>query len=319
MAENCPKFRILSRNSFPLRLPSLLVSKLGLLILPVLIRVAFVTLLERKLLSLVGLRLGPNKVSLIGFLQPLGDAVKLANKQSNSLSNFNSFFYYLRRLFLFLGSLTLWVSFRLDSPLVTFKFFFLLVFSVLSVNSICSILAGWRTFSKFSLIGRVRTVSQLISYESALYFCIFSVCACVRGLSYQFFGEESFRNGFIFLLPFFFVWVPCFLAELNRTPYDFSEGERELVRGFNTEFGSSGFTVLFLSEYSNIIFFSSLTAFLFFSRSEVFSFFLLLYYVIWIRSVLPRYRFDKLMLLAWKFFIPFLTFIFIVLIFFSFS
>lgn len=280
----------------------------------VLVRVAFITLLERKFLRLVGIRLGPNKVTFIGFLQPLGDAVKLANKQRNFLSNYSFFFYYLSACWIIFGSLVLWRRYPWGFSCFSFKFSILTLFVILSINSFFSVLAGWRTFSKYSLIGRVRTVAQLISYESSLYLCLFSLIFlffCFRFYSFSF---ELFYIAAFFLPPFFYIWVPSFLAELNRTPYDFSEGERELVRGYNTEFGSSGFTLLFLAEYSNIVFFCALTSLLFFGGVFVFLFLGCIIFVIWIRSVLPRYRFDKLISLAWTFFIPFLTCIFLCLI-----
>lgn len=260
---------------------------------------------------MVGLRLGPNKVSFIGLLQPIGDAVKLANKQINVLSNFNFLFYYLSSFLMLLRALVIWSSFFFDPLPISFKYSLLILLSILSFNSLNSILAGWRTFSKYSLIGRIRTVSQLISYESALYFCIFSIILIFFSFNYNrfFFLPLSLRC--VILPAFFYIWVPSFLAELNRTPYDFSEGERELVRGFNTEFGSAGFTFLFLSEYSNIIFFSALTSFFFFSGFFRMFFIFTFFFIIWIRSVLPRYRFDKLISLAWKFFIPFLTLCFV--------
>lgn len=315
MADLCAKFRILTRGGPLLRIFVCLLLKRLVFILPVLVRVAFVTLLERKVLSLVGLRVGPNKVSILGFLQPLGDAAKLSNKQSNCLSNFNFFFYYITSLLILFSSIFLWVLFFFDPSRASLKFSVLILLVILSVNSFNSILAGWSTFSKYSLIGRVRTVSQLVSYESSLYLCLFSLVFLFFSFNFSRFLYLGFNLSFLFLLPFFYIWIPSFLAELNRTPYDFSEGERELVRGYNTEFGSVGFTLLFLSEYSNIIFFSFLSSFIFFSGLEFFFSFLLFFFVIWIRSVLPRFRFDKLMLLAWKFFIPFLTFVFLCIIF----
>lgn len=277
------------------------------LVLPVLIGVAFVTLLERKILGLVGIRVGPNKVSLIGLLQPLGDAFKLANKSLNYLSNFSLRFYYISSfLMIFLSLFLFSILFSFPSPL-NLKFSFLFFFLILGFNSLNSILAGWRTFTKFSLIGSIRTVSQLVSYEGVLYLCVFFFILLLCSFDLVSFNFLDLNIGFILLLPCFYIWVPTFLAELNRTPYDFSEGERELVRGFNTEFGSSSFTLIFLAEYANILFFSILGAyFFFFSVNWFFLFFL--FCVIWFRSILPRFRFDKLISLAWKFFIPFLTF-----------
>lgn len=280
-----------------------------LLCLPILVRVAFFTLLERKFLSLVGVRVGPNKVSFLGVLQPIGDALKLANKRINMLRRFSFFFYYLRSSIIIFRSLILFRTLFIEPCFVSFKFSILVFFIVLGLNSFNSILRGWRTFRKFSLLGSLRTVSQLISYEASLYLCIFLIV-----MSYSCFDLTeifSFHFPFLFfLVPILgFIWIPVFLAELNRSPYDFSEGERELVRGFNTEFGSSSFTLIFLAEYGNILFFCFFTGVIFFSSPLGILFFFL--FVIWIRSVLPRFRFDKLMRLAWKSYIPFLTCLFI--------
>lgn len=283
---------------------------LGVLI-PVLLGVAFITLLERKILGLVGLRLGPFKVSLIGILQPVFDAAKLANKQVNLMSNFSFFFYYLRASFMLLRALFLWSCFFREPSPVSFKYSVLIVIIMLSFNSLNSILAGWRTFGKYSLIGRVRTVAQLISYEGVLYFLFFIfifIYSSFRFFNFRFLGLSYF---FIIFPLSFYIWLPAILAELNRTPYDFSEGERELVRGFNTEFGSSSFTLIFLAEYRNIIFLRLITYLLFFSDLYFFRLVFVFSFLIWIRSVLPRFRFDKLIILAWKFFIPFLTLFFL--------
>lgn len=282
--------------------------------IPVLISVAFITLLERKVLRIIGFRLGPNKVSFRGFLQPLGDAAKLANKQVNVLLNFSFFFYYIGSFLIFICALFLWGSML---GVLDFKFCLLLIFLILGFNSLNSMISGWRTFGKFSLIGSMRTVAQLISYEAALYLCLFFLIFFSFTFNSFTYSESTLKFIFLLSLSCFYIWVPCVLAELNRTPYDFSEGESELVSGFNTEFGSGSFTLIFLAEYSNIIFFSIITSYLFFgSRGAIFRFFSFFFFIIWIRSVLPRYRFDFLILLAWKFFIPFLTLIFVIYFFF---
>lgn len=275
------------------------------MVLPPLISVAFFTLLERKVLSIIGFRLGPNKVSLLGIFQPLADAIKLCNKSLNYLRNFSFFFYYLTSIFMLVMSLSLFLCLDSVPMFISFKFTFLVFFLILGFNSLNFIVAGWSAYRKFSLIGRIRSVSQLISYEAVLYLCLFFfilIIGCFDISSFTFFG--IFLPFFIFF-PCFYFWVPTMLAELNRSPYDFSEGERELVRGFNTEFGSSSFTLIFLSEYANIIFFCLLSNLFFFYPIYMYIYFF--FFVIWIRSVLPRYRFDKLMNLSWKFFIPFLT------------
>lgn len=147
--------------------------KFGLLIIPSLISVAFLTLLERKVLRIVGFRVGPNKVSFTGLLQPVSDAVKLANKSINYLTNFSFFFYYLSSsLMIFMRLVLFYTLFSFPSP-ISIKYRILLFFLALGINSMNSIFSGWRAFRKFSLIGRIRTVSQLISYEGVLYLCIF--------------------------------------------------------------------------------------------------------------------------------------------------
>ena len=283
-----------------------------------LIRVAFLTLLERKVLGLVGLRFGPNKVSILGRLQALGDACKLINKQINILSSFRFSFYYLRSCFILICAMYLWGTFLRDPSLLEIKLSLLAIILILSFNSLNSIIAGWRTFSKYSLIGRIRTVSQLISYESILYLCLLFFCYLLRSFCLRelLFLPPSFLG--IFLPIVFFLWIPRILAELNRTPFDFSEGERELVRGFNTEFGSRRFTLIFLAEYSNILFLSFLSAFIFLFSFRGMRIYLFLLGIIWIRSVCPRFRFDKLMNLAWKFLLPYLTIVFICYILFFF-
>lgn len=316
VADLCLKFRTLIRVP-PLKIsrtPILMIYsiKFLLVILPALIRVAFITLLERKLLGLVGLRVGPNKTSFIGILQPISDALKLSNKHSNSLSNISFFFYYIRAGFILFSSLLIWSCISLEPILVSWKIPVMVVLLCLAFNSFNSIISGWRTFRKYSLIGTVRTVSQLISYEAVLYMLFF--------LCLFFFSSFSFSTwnflGFIPLLisiPFaFYIWIPTVLAELNRTPYDFSEGERELVRGFNTEFGSRAFTLIFLAEYRNIIFLSLLTRNLFFHEAYFLAFIFMFMLILWVRSALPRFRFDKLMNLAWKVFIPLRTLIFLI-------
>lgn len=274
-----------------------------------LLTVAFITLLERKVLSLSGIRLGPNKVSFTGVLQPLGDAGKLANKSVNFLRIFSSFFYYLSSALILFRRLFLFRTLFRDPSQLRFKYRLIIFFLCLGLNSLNSIVSGWRTFRKFSLLGRLRTVRQLISYEASLYVCLFLLV-----LVYYSFSIDSivfFHFPFLFFyFPFFaYIWVPTFLAELNRTPYDFSEGERELVSGFNTEFGSGSFTLIFLAEYANIVFFCVFRGFIFLSSPIGILFFF--FFVIWIRSVLPRFRFDKLIALAWKFLIPFSTCLFL--------
>lgn len=280
----------------------------------ILISVAFLTLLERKILSLIGSRKGPNKVTLMGLLQPIADALKLINKQLNCTSIRSYWFYYLRRRIMFLLSLILWSTINISSFIIL-KLNILVIMLILSLNSIKIILAGWRTFTKYPLLGIIRTINQTISYESVLCLCLLIIILIPGSFNFLFNTFLPLRINRL-LSPFtFLIWIPALLADLNRTPYDFRERERELVRGYNTEFGSRGFTLIFLAEYRNIIFIRRITTILFFWSRIImiiifFSFFN--FFIIWIRSTLPRRRMDKLIITAWKFFIPFLTIILII-------
>lgn len=187
----------------PSRLFPLSATLFLILCVPALIAVAFLTLLERKLLRLVGTRVGPYKVSFLGILQPIGDAVKLANKRMNLLSRFSFFFYYISSIIMILSSLCLFLCFNLAIPPVFLKFSLLFLLLVLAMNSLNSILAGWRAYRKFSLIGRIRTVSQLISYEAVLYICIFFIAICVSSL------RLSGYSFFFLPLPLL-CFLPCF-------------------------------------------------------------------------------------------------------------
>lgn len=172
--------------------------------LPVLLCVAFLTLLERKILRIVGYRLGPSKISVMGFLQPLTDAAKLMNKQVNILSNFSYFFYYARSILTFVFSLILWFTVSGFTGVSFFKFTLLVFIIVLGFNSLNSIFCGWRTFGKFSLIGSIRTVCQLISYEASLYLCVFFLLVIL--FSYNFLDFSTFSPFCSFLFfPFTFI------------------------------------------------------------------------------------------------------------------
>lgn len=280
---------------------------------PILIRVALITLAERKILRLIGRRLGPNKVSFQGIIQPIADALKLRNKRSNLLTNFSMFIYYASTIVMLIISFGLWSCYYNFNSTLSWKNDILIVIIILGVAAIKSIIAGWRTYRKYSLIGRMRTVSQIISYESVLYLCfLILIWICKAFKTNEIFKQKLIL--IIFLIPLIcYFWIPSVLAELRRTPYDFSEGERELVRGFNTEFGSKSFTLIFLREYRNMIFFITLTVIILIRQKFFFIFFTFVctinFWVVWVRRTLPRIRFDKFIRKAWKFYIPFITII----------
>lgn len=276
------------------------------------ISVAFITLLERKVLGIVGSRLGPLKVYILGLIQPVSDAVKLSTKQDNYLSNsINFIFFLVGGIFIFF-SLMIWTRGVYFSKIFNYKIDLLIILFFLSFNTLMLLLIGWVSFSKFSIIGSIRSATQAISYESLIIITFLFFCL----VSGSFRIDQHFDHmGLLFYSPVLMIfWIFSILAEIGRTPYDFSEGERELVRGFNTEFGSKNFSFIFLSEYSNIIFMSVLTSVIFFSYVRIFVSLFVVFFFIWVRSVLPRSRFDFLIMMAWKFLIPFYTVVLIVYI-----
>lgn len=262
--------------------------------------------MERKVLGIVGIRLSPLKMSFGGTLQPVGDALKLAFKNDSFLSfSFNYLYIFVGSLFLSF-SLSRWMYTRLFfTEVIYLKLSIFIILFIMTFSTIRILIIGWLSLSKYPLIGAIRSATQAISYESIIILVFLSFVFII--------GTYKVRTDFLSLnlayyTPFIFLfWLFTSLAEIGRTPYDFSEGERELVSGFNTEFGSSPFSLIFLSEYSNILFFGSLTSLIFFSRRGLLIFIILVFWFIWIRSVLPRSRFDYLIDLAWKFFIPLVT------------
>nr|APX40927.1 NADH dehydrogenase subunit 1 [Phyllotreta cruciferae] len=282
-----------------------LVSSL-ILFLCVLISVAFLTLLERKVLGYIQIRKGPNKVGFMGILQPFSDAIKLMSKEQNYPIIANYFMFYFCPILNLFFALFLWVSMPFFSMNLMFKFSILFFLCISSVSVYSVMLAGWSSNSNYSLLGSLRSVAQTISYEVSLALILMSYLYMVLDFNFIIFMKYQEYIWFIFILfPLCFMWLVSSLAETNRTPFDFAEGESELVSGFNVEYSSGGFVMIFLSEYSNILFMSMVCVILFLgSNLYSFSFFLKLglvsFFWLWVRGTLPRYRYDKLMYLAWK-------------------
>lgn len=286
----------------------------------VLLAVAFFTLLERKLLGAIMLRKGPNKVGFMGLLQPFRDAGKLFCKELvfPQYSNITPFI--ICPGFMLGLSLRFWIFYPFMRLEILFIFGFLQFLVISRIRVYGVIAAGWSSNSKYSLLGSVRSVAQSISYEIPFMLLFFTVVF----LGWRFFLQELslWQEGFIFfgVIYLFGVieWVICLLAENNRAPFDFVEGESELVSGFNVEYSGGMFAIIFISEYRSIMFGRVLTGILFWGGNEVLfrviSVFFILFFV-WVRGTYPRIRYDKLIKLGWTRFayIP-LVFILLVMI-----
>nr|YP_009763114.1 NADH dehydrogenase subunit 1 [Myrmeleon formicarius]QIR63626.1 NADH dehydrogenase subunit 1 [Myrmeleon formicarius] len=286
-----------------------LVSSL-ILIVMVLVGVAFLTLLERKVLGYIQIRKGPNKVGFCGIPQPFSDAIKLFTKEQTYPIMSNYLSYYISPIISLFLSLLIWMVFPYLTNLYNFNLGLLFFLCCTSMGVYTVMIAGWSSNSNYALLGGLRAVAQTISYEVSMALLLLSLVFLIGSynlLDFEFY--QSYIWFIILFLPISLAWVTSMLAETNRTPFDFAEGESELVSGFNVEYSSGGFALIFLSEYSSILFMSMLYSVMFLG-SGVFSFFFFLKLVfisflfIWVRGTLPRYRYDKLMYLAWKSYLP---------------
>ena len=282
--------------------------KILLFLVPVLLNVAFVTLLERKILGYSQIRLGPTKVGFKGVLQPFRDAVKLFIKQFEYNSNSNSILFIISPMAIFLVIFILWLVVPGWHSYSVFKFSMILFIIILRVGVYPLLLMGWASNRKYAILGSLRGVAQTISYEISLALILISLALVVFRIN---FGSVEIRSKLLILIaPMVFVlWFVIIIAETNRTPFDFSEGESELVSGFNIEYSSVGFVLIFLAEYARILLFSTLGVSLFLGI-QVFrwgsSLWSIIITFIWIilRSTFPRYRYDILINMAWKRYLP---------------
>nr|CDL73081.1 NADH dehydrogenase subunit 1 [Cherax sp. HG-2014a] len=281
-----------------------------MLMVCVLVGVAFVTLLERKILGYIQIRKGPNKLGILGLFQPFADAVKLFLKEQNSPAVSNFLPYYLSPVFGLFIALVLWAIIPYELGLVNFDMGVLFFLCCLSLGVYPLMSAGWASNCKYSLLGSLRAVAQTISYEVSLALILLSYVFLVSSFSLTELSYYQEEMWFIWLtFPLSTVWLGSCLAEMNRTPFDFAEGESELVSGFNTEYSSGGFVLIFMAEYVSILFMSGVSTLLFLGGSVLsLSFYMKLVMVsftfIWVRGTLPRLRYDKLMYMAWKSFLP---------------
>nr|YP_009245603.1 NADH dehydrogenase subunit 1 [Diphylleia rotans]BAU71455.1 NADH dehydrogenase subunit 1 [Diphylleia rotans] len=294
------------------------------LIVPLLIAVAYLTLAERKVIAAMQYRVGPNVVGVFGLLQPLADGLKLFLKETIIPNNGNTIIFLIAPMLTFILSLIGWAVIPFDEGAVladlNLGIMYLLAISSLSVYGI--ITSGWSSNSKYAFLGALRSSAQMISYEVSIGLIIINVLLCVGSLNLSqiVLAQESIW----FIIPLFPLFIMFFistLAETNRHPFDLPEAEAELVAGYNIEYSAMGFALFFIGEYANIIIMSSLSVLLFlggwlppfgilifnwipgpiwFAIKILF----ILFLFIWVRAALPRYRYDQLMSLGWKVFLP---------------
>nr|AAQ95128.1 NADH dehydrogenase subunit 1 [Ommatophoca rossii]ACZ29005.1 NADH dehydrogenase subunit 1 [Ommatophoca rossii] len=287
------------------------------LIIPILLAVAFLTLVERKVLGYMQLRKGPNIVGPFGLLQPIADAVKLFTKEPlRPLTSSTSMFIMAPILALALA-LTMWIPLPMPYPLINMNLgvLFMLAMSSLAVYSI--LWSGWASNSKYALIGALRAVAQTISYEVTLAIILLSVLLMNGSFTLSTLIITQEHLWLIFpAWPLAMMWFISTLAETNRAPFDLTEGESELVSGFNVEYAAGPFAMFFLAEYANIIMMNIFTTLLFFGAfhtpymPELYTInftmktLMLTILFLWIRASYPRFRYDQLMHLLWKNFLP---------------
>lgn len=275
-----------------------------------LVSVAYLTLFERKILAYSQSRKGPNKVSLVGILQPIRDAIKLAIKESSLPVKANKNLFVLSPIGSFSVALIIWCSWEFSERLTRLFTSGVFMLILISLGIYPIMLMGWRSNRKYRLIGAIRSIAQTISYEIRLALILLSFLLLASSLSL--FSVSLLIKGIPGLvgLPCLsFLWFSSCIAETNRTPFDFSEGESELVSGFNTEYGSSIFTLIFLGEYLMIVFFRAACAYLLRVslefRALISAFIVVFSFIwVWVRATFPRFRYDKLINLAWKSFLP---------------
>ncbi len=307
-----------------------IVIKVVCIIVPLLVAVAYLTYAERKVMAAMQMRRGPNVVGPLGLLQPMADGIKLMGKETIIPSGANTALFLMAPMLTFFLALSAWAVIPFDAGVVLANInvgiLYLLAISSLSVYGV--LIAGWASNSKYSFLGGLRSAAQMVSYEVSIGLVIITVILCAGSLNLSKIIEAQTHGWFVFsiLFPMFIVYFISALAETNRHPFDLPEGESELVGGFNTEYSSMSFALFFLGEYANMILLSATASVLFlggwlapFNWGAPFAFLepvwgflwfaakiaFCLFVFLWTRTTLPRYRYDQLMRIGWKFFLPF--------------
>ncbi len=310
----------------------IIVLKIVVIVVPIMLSVAYITLAERKVIGYIQVRIGPNRVGPRGTLQPIADGLKLIMKEVIIPTNANRFLFVIAPLLALAPALACWavIPFNDGWVLADIDAGLLYVLALSSMGVYGLIIAGWASNSKYAFLGAIRSAAQMVSYEIAMGFALVGVLMAAGSMNLSAIVESqtgSFLHWFwLPLFPLFLVYFIAGLAETNRAPFDVAEGESEIVAGFHVEYSGMAFALFFLAEYANMILISILTALMFLGGwlspfqgipglEAVFSFvpgivwllaktsFLLLLFL-WFRATFPRYRYDQVMRLGWKVFIP---------------
>lgn len=301
-----------------------IVIKILAIVVPVLIAVAYITYFERKIIGAMQLRKGPNVVGPFGLLQPFADGAKLFLKETIIPSGSNRVVFLIAPMLTFFLSLIAWAVIPLGEGLVLadINVGVLYLFAISSLGVYGIVMAGWASNSKYAFMGAVRSAAQMVSYEVSMGFVIVTVLLCVGSLNLTAIVEAQRDMWFVIpLFPMAVIFFISTLAETNRHPFDLPEAEAELVAGFNVEYSAMTFALFFLGEYANMILMCGLTSILFLGGWLppmdiaplnlipgpvwfAFKIAALLFIFIWVRASFPRYRYDQLMRLGWKVFLP---------------
>nr|ALC75994.1 NADH dehydrogenase subunit 1 [Bemisia afer] len=283
------------------------------LLIMVMLSIAFFTLMERKVIGYSQSRKGPNKILITGIVQPMADAIKLLSKEVNLNFNSNVYIYMVAPLINIICSMMMWMMFPFMFTFSFMKMSMLFMLCCMTFNTTSIMMMSWSSNSNYAFIGMIRTISQLISYEINLIMLIMSIIMITEQMNLMLTSKmQKYSPILIITFPMIIIWMITILAETNRTPFDFSEGESELISGFNIEYSSINFMMLFLSEYSSILLMSFISVSLFvtnYVNNMIFYwlYFILCFYFIWARTTLPRFRYDKLMKLNWTQILPLTT------------
>ncbi len=305
----------------------IIVAKIVAIVVPIMLSVAYLTLAERKVIGYIQVRIGPNRVGPRGLLQPIADGLKLLMKEIIVPHNANRYLFIIAPILALAPALAAWavIPFNDEWVLADIDAGLLYLLAMTSMAVYGVILAGWASNSKYAFLGAIRSAAQVVSYEIAMGFALVGVLMAAGSLNLQdivLAQQGSFLHWFwIPLFPLFLVYFISGVAETNRAPFDVAEGESEIVAGFHVEYSGMTFALFFLAEYANMILISVLSAVMFLGgwlppiegipiigEPSIFwllaktSFFLFLF--LWFRATFPRYRYDQIMRLGWKIFIP---------------